>query len=624
MKVSSLLQYLGMIVVFVGIAFLLRARNEQSAAEKAEKMDYSQLVQLIKEKPDQIKSITIANGSNEVTVERTDGTKVPVVLPGKAGEQAVLEAAAQAKVNVIATENSGGIGNIILYILFNPLTILLLIWLFISFRGMNPVDQIKSFGKTQGNKYVKDDKRKTFDDVAGATEAKEELAEVVRYLKAPGEFLDMGARMPRGVLLKGPPGTGKTLLAKAVAGEADVPFFHMSGSQFEELFVGVGAGRARSMFAEARKNQPAVIFIDEIDAIGRQRGTGITGVSSGEQTLNEILVQMDGFLANEAVVVIAATNRADMLDEALTRPGRFDRHVTVDLPDVAGREAILKVHSRNKKLDPTVDLKTIAVMTPGFSGAALEAVCNEGAAIALRRINKITSGLKAGDAQPARVITLEDLSEGVDRVSMGPARRYAMSKEEKMNTAVHEAGHAAVGFKTGGDPVRKITILPRAKALGFTQSNSEGDVYGYTEEQLKGRLAMIMGGRAAQEIILKTCDTGASNDFVQATQLARRMVTQFGMSKLGHISVSDESTNPFLGRTMAHGNNWGPAVLDQIDAEVRRILEEAYQQARTLVEDNRKAIDRVVEVLMAKETILGAEFEACFQEAPAGDSTPAV
>ncbi len=616
MKMKSVFQLLIVVAFFMlALTFL-----QPPAPEKPAVMDYSDLVTLLLQQPTSVKSITITNGTNEVTVERDKEKPAHVVLPGKAGEQSVIEAANKAHVKVIAKEpEQPGILSTILGFLLNPFVLILIFYFWMmSKQAGGPLNQMKRFQQSGGNEFQPSAEKKTFADVAGCTEAKAELQEVVEYLRDPASFKEMGAALPRGILLVGGPGNGKTLLAKAVAGEAGVPFFAMSASSFVEMFVGVGASRARDLFDKARKKMPSIIFIDEIDAVGRHRGAGIGGGhDEREQTLNEILVQMDGFTENEAIVVIAATNRPDILDPAIVRAGRFDRHVTVDSPDMIGRADIFKIHTRNRPLAEGVDLKVLAGITPGFSGADIANACNEAAVVARRRRQAKIKEMQAAGASTAEVaglpktITMEDFSEGIDRAMMGPARPRIMSLDDKKNTAVHEVGHAGVGHDLKGDPIRKVTIMPRARALGFTLSLPEGERFNRTREELLNELASMMGGRVAQEVILGVVDTGASNDFEQATNLARRMVTKFGMSSLGHISVSDESTSPFLGRSMsAQGQStWGPAIMDRVDEQVQAILEEAYGRAKAVVERRKDSFQRVVDRLIEKETILGAEFE---------------
>ena len=511
----------------------------------------------------------------------------------------------------------------------NILGWLLPLGLFIFFmRGMmGGGGQMGKFAKADAQKVEPAKDRKTFADVAGCDNAKLELMEIVQFLKNPSRLQRLGGRPKKGVLLVGDPGNGKTLMAKAVAGEANVPFFSISGSQFVEMYVGVGASRVRDLFNTARANQPCIIFIDEIDAVGRQRGTGLGGGNDErEQTLNQLLVEMDGFLSNESIVVMAATNRSDILDPALVRPGRFDMQVLVDYADLDGRAKILGIHTRKMKLGADVDLKQLAAQTPGFSGAQLEGAANESATVANRRIEKareelIATGVSAEEAekQVPDEVTLEDFDEGITRVQMGPASNKVMTEKDRWNTNYHELGHAYISQimhddDMGGDPVTKITIVPRARALGYTQSLPKGDRYNYTDKELRARIMMAMGGRAAQEIFLGTIDTGASNDFQQATGIAYRMVTEFGMSPLGPIHASTNNSNPFLGRTMAMEKAPSQELLNDIDREWRKICIECYEETKRIILEDRDCFKHIADILQEQETILGPQWEKLFKE----------
>lgn len=451
--------------------------------------------------------------------------------------------------------------------------------------------------------------RRTFDDVAGCEEAIAKLRRVARWLKSPQWYEQFGAKLPKGILAMGPPGTGKTLLARALAGEVDANFFAVNGSSFVEMFVGVGARRVRRLFSSAvaahkRTGKPSIIFIDEIDAIGKKRSQGASGAESEkDQTLNQLLVCLQGFETQKGVIVMAATNMADTLDEALTRPGRFDYHVAVDLPDTYGREKIFSIHTRKMRLDPRVKLRELAIRTPQFSGADIEQACNEAAISAAERFESMLASTTAPDDQDL-MISLEDFDRGIDYVQFGDpmlSRARAMSQEDKRNTAFHEAGHCAVQQALrgrGADPITKVTIEPRTKSLGSMQSHAPEDRYGYTEEQLFARIMTAMGGRIAQEYFLGRKDTGASNDFEQATQLARLMVTEFGMSKLGpfFVRMTDSQRN---------APKVGEEFLNEIDEEWRRILDEAYQAAREIVIENERNVERIAEALLAEQTLLG-------------------
>jgi cell division protease FtsH len=443
----------------------------------------------------------------------------------------------------------------------------------------------------------------TFKDVAGAEEAKEELEEIKEFLKSPEKFNNLGAKIPKGVLLVGPPGTGKTLLARAVAGESNVPFYSISGSDFVEMFVGVGASRVRDLFKKAKESSPAIIFIDEIDAVGRMRGAGLGGGhDEREQTLNQLLVEMDGFESNQGVILMAATNRPDVLDPALLRPGRFDRQVIVDRPDLDGRTQILKVHSKDKPLVKTIDLKTIAKQTPGFTGADLANLLNESALLAARKNKKTISNT--------------DIENSIDRVLAGPEKKSRlMSEEEKKIIAYHETGHALVGWALpNADPIHKVTIIPRGRALGYTQALPESEKYLSSKAELKDRLAMLMGGRVAEEIVFKDPTTGASNDIEKATDIARRMVMEFGMSdKLGPMLFGKGSNEVFLGRDYGRQQDYSDEVASSIDDEVKILLNDAHITAGKILKKFKKQMDAMVDILMEKETIDREEVAKVFK-----------
>jgi len=459
-----------------------------------------------------------------------------------------------------------------------------------------------SFGKSRARMFSGDHPTVTFADVAGADESKEELKEVVEFLKEPQKFIQLGARIPKGVLLVGPPGTGKTLLAKAVSGEAGVPFFSISGSEFVEMFVGVGASRVRDLFEQAKRHSPCIIFVDEIDAVGRQRGAGLGGShDEREQTLNQMLVEMDGFDTDTNVIIMAATNRPDVLDPALLRPGRFDRRVTLDRPDVKGREAILKVHAKGKPLDPTVDLASLARGTPGFVGADLENMVNEAAILAARR-NKKSIGQS-------------ELEEAIERVVMGPERKSRLiSDEEKRIIAYHEAGHAVVANAIPeADPVQKVTIVGRGQAGGVTWFRPEEDRILASRKKLNATLIYALGGRAAEEIVFDDITSGASNDIEQVTRIARSMVTRLGMSaELGTMTYGQKEELIFLGREISEQRDYSDAVAQQIDREVRRMVDEAYKQAKSLIGTYREQLDAVAKKLLEVETLTREEFEKIF------------
>ena len=481
-----------------------------------------------------------------------------------------------------------------LFISWFPLLLLIGVWIFFmrQMQGGGGRGAL-SFGKSRARLLTEDKNRVTFEDVAGVEEAKEEVGELVEFLSAPAKFTNLGGRIPRGVLMTGNPGTGKTLLAKAIAGEAKVPFFSISGSDFVEMFVGVGASRVRDMFEQGKKNAPCIIFIDEIDAVGRQRGAGLGGGhDEREQTLNQLLVEMDGFEGNDGVIVIAATNRPDVLDPALLRPGRFDRQVHVPLPDIRGREQILKVHMKKVHIDEDVDANIIARGTPGFSGADLANLVNEAALFAARASRK--------------TVTMEQFEMAKDKVLMGVERRsIVMPEEERWNTAYHESGHTVVAkVLDHTDPVHKVTIIPRGRALGITMQLPEEDRYSHNREYLLARIAVLMGGRIAEEIFMNQMTTGASNDFEQATDLAQKMVSRWGMSdSMGTRVYGENQSEVFLGRDVTTHQNLSDAVAEQVDQEVTRIIEEQYTRARKTIEDNKDKIEVMAKALIEWETL---------------------
>ena len=459
-----------------------------------------------------------------------------------------------------------------------------------------------NFGKTKANQ-VKDSKVR-FSDVAGAEEEKQELMEIVEFLKDPKKFTAIGARIPKGVLLVGPPGTGKTLFAKAVAGEANVPFFSISGSDFVEMFVGVGASRVRDLFEQAKHSMPCIVFIDEIDAVGRQRGAGLGGGNDErEQTLNQLLVQMDGFESNDSIIVMAATNRADILDPALMRPGRFDRQIYVNIPDVKGREEIFKVHSRNKPLAPSVNFKSLARLTSGFTGADIENLLNEAAILAARANRKM--------------ITTEDISEAINKVIAGPAKKSrVVTERDKRITAYHESGHAIIAkLSKNCDTVHEVSIIPRGQAAGYTITLPENDDNHFTKQKLLDQIAMMLGGRAAEEIVIKDVSAGASNDIQRASKIARKMVTEWGMSDaIGNMYLG-ASEEVFLGRDYQTQLNYSDAMAAKIDGEIKSIIDTQYQKALSILKDNREIMDKMVKLLYAKETIYENEIDALFEGA---------
>ncbi|MCD7036663.1 ATP-dependent zinc metalloprotease FtsH [Metabacillus sp. GX 13764] len=474
-----------------------------------------------------------------------------------------------------------------------PFIIIFILFFFLLNQAQGGGSRVMNFGKSKAKLYSEEKKKVKFKDVAGADEEKQELIEVVEFLKDPRKFAELGARIPKGVLLVGPPGTGKTLLARAAAGEAGVPFFSISGSDFVEMFVGVGASRVRDLFENAKKNAPCIIFIDEIDAVGRQRGAGLGGGhDEREQTLNQLLVEMDGFSANEGIIIVAATNRPDILDPALLRPGRFDRQITVDRPDVKGREAVLHVHARNKPLDSSVDLKSIAMRTPGFSGADLENLLNEAALVAAR-LNK-------------KKVDMSDIDEATDRVIAGPAKKSRVISEKERNiVAYHEAGHTVIGIMLDeAEMVHKVTIVPRGQAGGYAVMLPKEDRYFMTKPELLDKITGLLGGRVAEEIIFGEVSTGASNDFQRATGIARRMVTEFGMSdKLGPLQFGQSQGQVFLGRDFNNEQNYSDAIAHQIDMEIQEFVKQSYARAKTILTDNRDKLELIAKTLLDVETL---------------------
>ena len=489
-------------------------------------------------------------------------------------------------------------------LILSILPILLIIFLLLLFMGGGQGSRVLSFGRSRAKLQNKEMPTNTFIDVAGADEAVAELREIKDFLASPEKYKSIGAKIPKGVLLYGPPGTGKTLLARAVAGEAKVPFYSISGSEFVEMFVGVGASRVRDLFYQAKQNAPAIVFVDEIDAVGRQRGAGLGGGNDErEQTLNQLLVEMDGFEANGQVILIAATNRPDVLDPALLRPGRFDRQISVDRPDLKGRAAILAVHAKNKPVAKDVDLPSFAKRTPGFTGADLANVLNEAALLAAR--------------QERKAIKNSDIDEAIDRVMAGPQKvSRLMTEEERRITAYHEGGHALVAHALPHtDPVHKVTIMPRGRALGYTMVLPDEDRYAVTRNQMLDQLAYTMGGRAAEELIFHDPTTGASNDIEKATNLARAMVTQYGMTqRLGAIKLGISDSQPFLGRDYGHQRDYSENVAAIVDSEIREMIENAHQEAFDILVANRETLDRMVEELLENETLNKEEIERIFKK----------
>ena len=549
----------------------------------------------------EVKTAEFKNQDQQIVGQLTNGDEYQVGYPTNT-EESLTKQLKDAGVTISADPQTGGqvLGAIIQIVL--PVLLIggILIW--VMNRSQGGGNRVMSFGKSKAKVVSKDQPKTTFADVAGVDEAVEELQEVKEYLANPAKFQAMGAKIPRGVLLFGPPGTGKTLLARAVAGEAGVPFYSISGSDFVEMFVGVGAARVRDLFEQAKQNAPAIVFIDEIDAVGRHRGAGLGGGhDEREQTLNQLLVEMDGFDQRTAVILMAGTNRPDILDPALLRPGRFDRHIVIDRPDIEGRKGILRVHARGKPLDPSVDLTIIARRTPGFTGADLENVINESALLAARR--------------QKTMVTMSEVDEAIDRVMAGPEKKTrVMSERERRMIAYHELGHAIVAHALPNtDEVHKISVIPRGRALGYTLTLPEEDKFLMTREELNDELAMMLGGRVAEEIMVGDITTGAANDIERATKVARQMVTEYGMSDdLGPLTLGQKTGEVFLGRDFSSHPDYSEQVAFEIDNEVRRLIDEAHDMALEILGENRDNLDRWADVLIDKETIDKAQIEELF------------
>ena len=578
-----------LLYVALGLLIFFGVQQYNENTNAPESVSFSEFKLLITE--NKVTEAVIKEQSNTVHFEITGKTTIFKTEYPEGFEGEVFQLLINEKIELSTDTEPAGLQDY--FIAFLP-------WLFLAgfmFYMFSQVrtngNQIMQFGKSKAKEMDEEAPKVTFKDVAGAEEAKEELEEIKEFLKSPEKFNNLGAKIPKGVLLVGPPGTGKTLLAKAVAGESNVPFYSISGSDFVEMFVGVGASRVRDLFKKAKDSSPAIIFIDEIDAVGRMRGAGLGGGhDEREQTLNQLLVEMDGFESNQGVILMAATNRPDVLDPALLRPGRFDRQVIVDRPDLEGRTQILKVHSKDKPLAKNIDLKTIAKQTPGFTGADLANLLNESALLAARKDKKTISSL--------------DIENSIDRVLAGPEKKSRlMSNEEKLIIAYHETGHALVGWALpNADPIHKVTIIPRGRALGYTQALPENEKYLSSKAELKDRLAMLMGGRVAEELIFKDPTTGASNDIEKATDIARRMVMEFGMSdKLGPMLFGKGSNEVFLGRDYGRQQDYSDEVASSIDGEVKILLNDAHDIAGKILKKFKKQMDAMVEVLIEKETI---------------------
>ncbi|MDP9387224.1 MAG: ATP-dependent zinc metalloprotease FtsH [Actinomycetota bacterium] len=570
------------IVVLVAVGTLLGGGDERT------KLRLSRLQELAAD--GQVKSAEIV-GEGKVRGELDDGRKYETKFPAEYADELTSRLLA-ADVEVDSKDGGQSVWVAVL-INFLPIVLLFAGFLFIINSMQGGGSRVMQFGRAKPKVVSKDEPRVTFADVAGADEAVAELVEIKDFLESPAKFHSIGAKIPKGVLLFGPPGTGKTLLARAVAGEAGVPFFSISGSDFVEMFVGVGASRVRDLFHQAKANPPAIIFMDEIDAVGRHRGAGMGGGhDEREQTLNQLLVEMDGFDTKAGVILIAATNRPDILDPALLRPGRFDRQIVVDRPDLEGRKAILAVHAKGKPLDENVDLEILARRTPGFTGADLANLMNEGALLAARNDRK--------------KVTMRELEDAIDRVIGGPERKTrVMSEKEKLVIAYHEGGHALVGHVLPhADPVHKVSIVARGRALGWTMSLPTEDKYLVTRSELRDQLAVLMGGRTAEELIFSEITTGAANDIEKASEISRAMVTQYGMSEvLGPQQLGEKNQEVFLGRDLGHQANYSDEVAARIDAEVRKLIDEAHDEALAILTTHRATLDRLASALIEKETL---------------------
>lgn len=594
---------------FLWQGFLAPTTNELNTNVASSRMTYGRFLEYID--MGWIKRVDMYDNGHTAIVEAVGPElgnrvqKIRVELPASAPELINKLKKANVDIDAHPTKNTGALWNLIGNLFFPILLIGGLAFLFRrSNNGAGGPGQAMSFGKSKALFQMEAKTGIVFDDVAGIDEAKEEFEEVVTFLKKPERFTAVGAKIPKGVLLVGPPGTGKTLLAKAIAGEANVPFFSISGSEFVEMFVGVGASRVRDLFKKAKENAPCIVFIDEIDAVGRQRGTGIGGGNDErEQTLNQLLTEMDGFEGNTGIIVIAATNRADILDSALLRPGRFDRQVSVEVPDFKGRLAILQVHGRNKKLDKNVSLATIARRTPGFSGADLANLLNEAAILAARKRKSY--------------IKLNEIDESIDRVVAGMEGTPLIDSKSKRLIAYHEIGHAIIGtLLKDHDPVQKVTLIPRGQARGLTWFTPSEDQSLISRSQILARIIGALGGRAAEEVVFGDAEvtTGASNDLQQVTSMARQMVTRFGMSKIGPISLENEESNPFLGRGMTSGSEYSDDIAINIDKQIQEIVRECHCKSIKIIQDNRVVIDRLVDLLIERETIDGKEFRKIINE----------
>jgi len=576
-----------LLIIIIAISFI---EYYNSRTTTKQEMSYSQFVRNVEE--EKVERVTIQE--NSIMGKIKDGAEFEVVAPN---DPTLINLLREKKVEITAKQPPTPPWWTAIFSSVLPMLLLIGVWFFIMQQTQGGGNRVMSFGKSRAKLHGEDKIKVTFSDVAGADEAKQELEEVVEFLKHPKKFNDLGARIPKGVLLFGPPGTGKTLLARAVAGEAGVPFFSISGSDFVEMFVGVGASRVRDLFEQAKKNAPCIVFIDEIDAVGRQRGAGLGGGhDEREQTLNQLLVEMDGFGVNEGIIIVAATNRPDILDPALLRPGRFDRQIVVDKPDVKGRLEILKVHTKNKPLDKDVSLDVLARRTPGFTGADLSNLVNEAALMSARRSRKR--------------IGMAEMEESVERVIAGPERKSkVISDKEKKLTAYHEAGHALVGMLlTHTDPVHKVSIIPRGGAGGYTMYLPKEDRSYATRSELLDRLKTFLGGRVAEALVLGEISTGAQNDLERATGIVRKMITEFGMSEsLGPVTFGRRQDQVFLGRDIGRDRDYSEEIAAAIDKEVRHLIDDAYSKTMEMLKNNIEKLHLIANALLERETLEGAE-----------------
>lgn len=583
----SLLFWVGLGIILIILWSLL-----QSQATVKKEVDFSDFIIDVEE--NKVSEVTIAG--NQINGKYVDGTPFKTITPPQYDDLVNILREHNVVISVKDTSRSPWFSYLFTWF---PILLLIFFWVFFMRQMQSGGNKALSFGKSRAKLFSGTQKNITFKDVAGVEEAKEELQEIIGFLKDPKKFQKLGGRIPKGVILIGAPGTGKTLLARAVAGEADVPFFSISGSDFVEMFVGVGASRVRDLFEQGKKQAPCLIFIDEIDAVGRQRGAGLGGGhDEREQTLNQLLVEMDGFDSNEGVILIAATNRPDILDTALLRPGRFDRRIVVNMPDVKGREDILKVHVKNIPLSKDIDLQVLARSTPGFSGADLSNVVNEAALVAARK-NQDN-------------VTMKDFESAKDKVLMGVERKsMIISDEEKRSTSYHEAGHALVAsLLPEADPIHKVTIIPRGLALGTTQQLPLDDRYTYSKDHLEAQLSVLMAGRISELLFLNKTTTGAANDFEKATEIARKMVCQWGMSDLGPLTFGERDDLIFLGKDLAMHKNFSEKTAEMIDAEVKKIVTRNYDRTKELLEKNRNKLLMVAKALLEKEVLTSDELEA--------------